>query len=266
MLRVVLAYFRSGGTLLNKCLAAIPQTVVLSEVSPIKNDVVKQAAEWHGIELQSTEFVDAVRELNDICDASGRCLIVRLWVVGEFAPGRRDSPPPTYELTGYRALAEAFDDLRAVALVRDPIDIWISRGCWPSGFFANYKRYANRLLAEEIPIQKYEDLCRNPEETMQWTCRHLQLPFDESFLNFHAQKNVKGDVHYTASRGRESRRIKVLKRRRVSRTYRNVINESKEMVAANSALGYPISYEGVQREAWLTDIYRRVRSWLRYRL
>lgn len=260
MLRVVIVYFRSGGTLLNRCLASIPNVVMMSEVGPLKNQVAEQAKNWYGITLKSSTFVDSVRELNQICEETSRHLVVRLWVVGEFASGRRDSPAPTYRLSGYHALRETFDEVRAIALLRDPIDIWISRGCRSEGFFRNYRRYVENVLADQIPVFHYEQLCRDPDGTMRLICERLSLPFDERYNEFHAWTNVRGDTNYETSRGRELKHIKRLKRRRIPRRFRNAINASQDMIAVNSALGYPVSYEGADRESWLVDIYRRCRS------
>lgn len=234
---------------------------MMSEVSPLKNQVVEQARKWYGLALHNTEFVDAVHELNEVCERTSRHLVVRLWVVGEFASGRRHFPAPTYRLSGYHALKDAFDDVRAVALVRDPIDIWISRGCRSAGFFRNHRRYVENVLAEDgISIHRYEDLCRDPDGAMRSICDKLQLPFDKSYLDFYRCTNVRGDTNYTTSRGRESTTIKLLKRRRIRRDLRNAINESEDMIATNEALGYPTCYEGSEIESWVVDIYRRLKS------
>jgi len=264
MVRVVICYFRSGGTLLNRCLSALPGIVVLSEVSPLKpGRERKQAAEWYGIDLHSNGFLDSVQELSEICEQTSRYLVLRLWVVGEFASGRPNDPAPVLNLAGYHSLLEKFGDVRVVAMVRDAIDIWISRGCRPRGFFANYRRYVEAILADSIPVEYYEALCTNSDAIIGRICRRLDIPFSENYRNFHSVSNVEGDISSFTSRGWYSQKILRLKRRRIRQEYIDFINSSEHMVAVNEALGYPTRYSGVARESVYTTVRRMVLSRLR---
>lgn len=257
-MRVVIAYFRSGGTLLNRCLGALPGVVIMSEVSPLKTSVSsglvtvrQQAQEWYGIGLRSDDFLEGVKELHDICEATSRSLVLRLWVVGEFAKGRVHDPEPTFRLSAYRSLRDMYPQLRAVALVRDAIDIWLSRGCRPRGFFRNYLPYVQALKSEGIPIEKYERLCENPDASIERICKHLDLPFSTTYRRFFEFDNAKGDLAVGSSRAKGKRRIRKLSRRRVGREHIDFIDKSPEMVSANTALGYPTRYAGVRPESRL---------------
>ena len=97
MITLFHAYSRSGGTLLNRILAAMPDNVVLSEVLPTtprggtipgieSGGVWHQALYWYDIRLKNKEYIPAILELEDVCQRSGRHLIVREWCVGCYPP------------------------------------------------------------------------------------------------------------------------------------------------------------------------------------
>jgi hypothetical protein len=261
--RVVVSYFRSGGTLLNRCLGALPNVVIMSEVSPLKTGngaglatVRQQAEEWYGIRLKHDGFLESIDELHGICESVSKHLVLRLWVVGEFARGGPAGSEPTYRLSAYHSLCEAFPDVRAVALVRDAIDIWISRGCRPPGFFSNYRRYVEALLSERIPIEKYESLCQDPDASMLRICEALELPFSSQYRQFHDFNQARGDLTVESSRARGDTRVRTLKRRRIDARSVRFMQGSEDMIAANRALGYPTGYDEVELESRLVTLAR----------
>ena len=68
---VMLAYARSGGTLLNRCISSLPGTLVLSEINveafcPSScNTIKEQAKKWYDIELKSDGFIENISEIHD---------------------------------------------------------------------------------------------------------------------------------------------------------------------------------------------------------
>ena len=66
---LMFCFLRSGGTLLNRCLGCLPNTIVLSEVNPLGGGTgaavqattpFEQARKWYGIELKSSDFTRAI--------------------------------------------------------------------------------------------------------------------------------------------------------------------------------------------------------------
>ena len=76
---IMLCYARSGGTLLNKCLGSLSDTIILSEVNPVGsgsgknkeslNSVYEQAKYWYNIELKNHDFKNAIIELDEYCNS-----------------------------------------------------------------------------------------------------------------------------------------------------------------------------------------------------
>jgi hypothetical protein len=141
----------------------------------------------------------------------------------------------------------------AFALVRDSIDVWISRGTpEPRGFFAQYLAYVRELLKWRIPIFKFESFCSSPDTVMRRICDRAGLPYDDRYKQFASFDKVNGDVQMRGvpRRGRQGE-IRVLRRRALPSRVVAVAENNPDMVAVNSLLGYPTSYYAVPREcAW----------------
>lgn len=253
---IVINWGRSGGTLLNRCIGSLPNVMVLSEVSPLRNwasqreplSVRQQASEWYGINLSTDDFGAGIRELEHVCESRGQRLVLRLWNVGEFRPSRQKRKPPNTFLS-YDLLRAELHDVTAIAFIRDPIDIWISNGC-KRDFFRYYRRYIEALFDLDIPVFKYEDFCANPNSQMRAICRALQLPFDEHFREFSAFDRVAGDRQVQHSRGYSSEEILVLPRKQIATSRIRWVNRCEDMKAANSIADYPPNYYGMDREPW----------------
>ena len=145
---IMLCYARSGGTLLNKCLGSLPNTIVLSEVNPIGGGIGKdkensfvtvyeQAKNWYNIELKNRDFKNAVFELEEYCINNNFNLIIRDWTIVNFAPMRKNHYQPCHDFLTLNELEELTP--KVFAFARDSIDVWISRGmknC--DDFFTDY--------------------------------------------------------------------------------------------------------------------------------
>ena len=77
---------RSGGTLLNQCLGALDQVVMLSELNPrgggwgiegpASNTTVQtQAKAWYNLEIQSKGYVEGLKELAGICQQQEKTVV-----------------------------------------------------------------------------------------------------------------------------------------------------------------------------------------------
>jgi hypothetical protein len=243
----MICYARSGGTLLNRCLASLPDTVVLSEVHPRQNEVIQQANQWYGMQLQATgSFVDDIREVASVCATQNRTLIVRDWPYIDFCPLPEQEPHPSGTLTTLNLFETAHIPVRPFAFIRDAIDIWISNHCPPLPVFTmQYERYLDALHHAHIPIFKYEDFTRNPETEMQRLCRTVGLPYSDDFLNYSQWHSVKGDMQrMTGSRGLWDAGIRTLPRKRIAPSQQAQLAKDPGMAVLNERMGYPPDYTG----------------------
>ena len=269
---VMFCYARSGGTLLNKCLGSLPGISVVSEVSPIcggaggATSIRKQAKEWYDVDLTTSNFVDGAIELECALEEKGGSLVVRDWTIVCFEPSTMNKYAPESRLVTYEVLCSKAE-VRCFALVRDSIDIFLSRPHVDSGkFFSAYRLYLDQLLANsDIKIFKYEDLCENPDETMKEICKHIDASFSQDFYNYSSFGMVMGDVQVKGgSRGTNQGRIQLLKRKWVKQKVRKQLNQSEDMIYCNTQLGYETRYESVTRETILEHFYAFIQRLIHY--
>ena len=268
----MLCYARSGGTLLNRCLGSLPNTVILSEVNPLgggsgasveAGSPYEQALRWYGINLSSRDFSASILELSDVCKKRGLSLIVRDWSIVNFAPMRQNGYKPPDRFLAVESLKEVCN-LRTFAFVRDAIDVFLSQGMDINTFSASYLRYVNAIIDLNIPIFKYEDFCRAPETILQSICALGGIIFSKTFWNFQSFNSVNGDVQIKgSSRGGRIGNIMVLPRKRVSAKKIDTINKCDGIRVANELLGYPLRYEDVPIEPWTVMMQRKYRSLVR---
>ena len=236
MITLFYAYSRSGGTLLNRILAAMPDNVVLSEVLPTNHsgDVIPgiesgsvwhQALYWYDIRLKNKDYIPAILELDAICQRSGRHLIVREWCAGCYPPhteifSELNIPPP-YGLFALKHLPKK--QTRPFALVRHGADtiksLYPNDHHWSDAaadYAQSYLAYAQDVHESRMPVYDYAELCGRPDEFIEKLCSKQGIPFDKTGLSRFAHIiTACGD---TSVRGRyaNSTTIRPLKRRILS--------------------------------------------------
>ena len=99
---MMICFARSGGTILNQCLGSLPGVRMPSEVHPLlgnrskgtkpQRTIKHQAKNWYQIDLQSDGFVENALELEEICQRSGRSLIIRDWTYAGYFPFCKNPP------------------------------------------------------------------------------------------------------------------------------------------------------------------------------
>jgi hypothetical protein len=187
---------RSGATLVSKCIACMRGHVLLSEINPRWSyfDALTQAHEWFDLvsaaelaELRSghTGYVQAIRLIHERCAARGEKLVIRDWSHVDFTPGPYPVRP-VLQLSQCQALQAHFD-IKHIALVRDPIDSYLSlirlaeyRGRLdPLTYLKGVRVFAG--LAAESGYVRYEDFCEDPAHSLKTICSALNLRFDEGY-------------------------------------------------------------------------------------
>ena len=260
MITLMHAYARSGATLLNRILAAMPDNVVMSEVLPPKHTgstlpgvqsggIYHQALYWYDIRLKNKDYIPAILELADVCQRNGRHLIVREWTAGcyywqedAFLP--KDNIPPPYGLWTLNHLPNK-EQTRPFALVRHGADTFKSLHPndhdWSdetAQYAKAYLAYAQDVHESRMPVYDYAELCAHPYEFITKLCSDFDIPFDKTALSRFAHIiTACGDTGY---RGRhaDSTTIRPLKRRILPDiTQENLYRNNADFRRADSLLG-----------------------------
>jgi len=267
---VMIAFARSGGTVLNQCLGSLPDVVIMSEVNPLGGgwgekqeysltSVQEQAKHWYQIELGSKGFVDSVLELEQICTENNKHLILRDWPFSNFMPHSVNDFNPPDKLLTLEALRGKCH-LVPFVFVRDAIDVWISRGMPPvDEFFKRYRRYIEAI--HDLPAFKYEIFCRQPEEIINGICDITGIKYSKAWSNFQEFETVHGDIQSSqVSRGVRQGKIQPLPRKRVPRERIQEVNNCKDMITANNLLGYSVYFKGQALESIGGRVGRKVKN------
>lgn len=250
---VMMAYARTGGTLLNRCIARLPDTFVLSEVNvealcPNSCSTIKeQARKWYGLELESEGFMENIGEIYEYCISKNMTLVVRDWTFGSFVPSRYNDFSPSKSLATLNVISKSFPVI-PFAFVRNSIDIWLSLNASPRTFYDKELQYlfefTRSLVDNEVKIFKYEDFCVNPEREMQAICGYTGLGYSDKFMEYSTCFNVTGDIDLPEhSRGIEQGYIGLPRRREVFDEILNKINFNTKAKEINRYLGYGLGVD-----------------------
>ena len=213
---------RSGGTVFSRCIGAMQGVVLLSEINPhpgaqrLKGfSIITQAVKWHRLAVdkalrEDMPFAEKVALILDACEAAGKTLVLRDWAHVDYF-----GPPVTreaaLELSLNRAL-EADFELRCLALVRHPIDNWLSMRKLGAirklqidvdEYLRRYRLYVESF--RPAPVCRYERFARRPEQALQRVASHLGFEFDPGFRDrWQRYRRVTGDTHGNTRAGSSS--------------------------------------------------------------
>lgn len=222
---IFLSYARSGGTIINRCLGAMENVVILSEINqfgcggghPLNTQptIKDQAYYWYGYEIYGNSFFEKLLDLSNKVERDGKHLIVRDWTYIYF--NQHTSLPkhsPPYNFALYEESKKYFDKVNVFAIVRDPVDVWVSLGKPnTNSFFEKYNHYLNKILEYRIPYIKYEDFATQTQTNIQLICNYCNLKYSDKWKDFPYFLNVHGDVAPN-KKGFLTKNIKILYRGR----------------------------------------------------
>lgn len=245
---IMLAYARSGGTLLNRCIAKMPNIIMLSEVNvealcPSScNTIKEQAMKWYHINLKTEGFINNVKELYGYCEKNDKILVIRDWPFGSFVPSKYNNFNPSKRLSTLISISKFFPVI-PFALVRNSIDVWLSFQASPRTFYDTKLTYLNEfikcLIEKKIKIFRYEDFCKFPVKTMKLICKYTRMSYSSDFKKFSDYINVTGDTDLPEySRGIKNGGIGELSRRKIYRDFVDEINNNTLSKKINKLLRY----------------------------
>ena len=249
-LRIIHHLACSGGSLISKCIASLPNVYLISEVHPFSTlhlssvkpqyrptDLISLARHAKVPNLDSYiyhSFKSDTGLLNSHVREQGGTLVLRDHTHVDFCYGEEIKSSPTL----IDILSDQFKILK-VLTVRDPIDSFLSlkNNGWvhfqPETFDEYCKRYLTLLSSfKSNEILKYESFVDNPTKIMKKIAKKLELPFNKTFLDTFDMMKVTGDS------GRSGNSIEKRTRRALDNSFIAEAHSSKNYHALTQKLNY----------------------------
>jgi hypothetical protein len=197
----------SGGTVISKCLAAMPHVALISEVNPLNrfgsefeptNPLLQLERSYRKLSIQDIieEFIRQVAHANRICQQDDVDLVIRDHSHTDFCIG----PAPAAVCPIADCLSSDYE-LLSVVTVRHPLDSYlglITQG-WEKQFSpSNLNEYSRRYQSfldryASLPMLRYEDFCAQPEAFMKNLCNTLEIGYSGGFLGRFGDVTLSGD-------------------------------------------------------------------------
>lgn len=249
-IRTIHHFACTGGTLISKCLAAMPNTQLLSEVDPLSTlqattdrphfsptDIVtllRQSTRGVNRELIIELFLNNLAIIYSNSTQIGQRLILRDHAHSHYCVG-----PSVQERPHLRALVASRFPVLSVVTVRHPLDSFLSlkSNGWLHFVPATLDEYCKRYVAflqayEGYPLIRYEDFVNDPQKVMSNVCDSLELPFSDQFTELFSVFNLTGDS------GRGGAVIEHRERRPVDREVAEELTMSQNYPLLQELLGY----------------------------
>lgn len=211
-IRTIHHFACTGGTLISKCLSAMPNVQLLSEVNPFNPHVENAGSprfapsDFSRLMLQSTRgsraetiqelFLSSLRVVYEDSNRRGLRLVLRDHTHTSYCVGRSIS-----KLPNLRDAVRTGFDVRSVVTVRHPAQSYYSLHHlgWSKSFHpSTYDEYCRRYLVfledhRGVPVIRYEDFTRSPLEVMASMCELLDLSYSDQFPYLFSVFKLTGD-------------------------------------------------------------------------
>jgi hypothetical protein len=241
----------SGGTLISKCIAAMPNTQLVSEVDPLSTlqdrqrpgprfaptdmiQLLRQSTRGAGDKLLIDVFLGDLERVRADAATAGQRLVLRDHAHSHFCSGPDVPVRPTL-----RDMVASRFPVRSLVTVRHPIDSFLAVKAnrfvhfEPQTFDEYCKRHLAFLDAHEgVPLVRYEDFVEEPQEVMHRMCDLLELSFSDQFLDLFGIFKLTGDS------GRSGEVIETRDRRPVDAATAEAVASSGTYQMLRDRLGY----------------------------
>lgn len=248
-IRIIQHQSCTGGSLISKCLAAMPNISLLSEVNPLgsMSDVhvsgfapsdltylVKQGNFPLINELSQKIFKAEIDAISGHLRQLGNYLVIREHSHSMCFVGELEQQPDAISML----LQDDYQVLSALT-VRHPVDSYLSiinNGfdlTWASTFDEYCRRYL-LFITQDIDrkIFKYEDFVDDPAKELMILCEALELPFNQDFRDIFDINVMTGDS------GRSSSIIEKRERRLYKSKFRKEVGLSEQYLKLCQQLNY----------------------------
>ena len=209
-IRIIQHLSCTGGTLISKCLAAMPNVALLSESNPLSSLQVVSESRCAPTDLTylatqgNFPLIDELSEKIFQADIDviakhikqlGKYLVIREHSHSDYLVG--ESPN---ESSTVRKLLKNEYPLLSILTVRHPVDSYLSllNNGWVHFKPETFDEYCNRYLYfikhnNDVPTYKYEDFVDAPDIELRRICESLNLPFNEDFQDIFDLNRLSGD-------------------------------------------------------------------------
>jgi Asp-tRNA(Asn)/Glu-tRNA(Gln) amidotransferase C subunit len=201
----------SGGTLISKCISAMPNVYLLSEAHPFSDlhlrtekpkflpsdisSLSRHANIPHQNELARKIFLESIKLTDQHLTNMGAYLVIRDHTHSDYTVGETECD--------YSAIVNVLQsdyNVSSLLTIRDPIDAYAAlvKNKWlhfsPSTF-DEYCRRFNVMLNhfEHANIVRFEDFVAQPATKMREVCEHLAIPYSDFFEDIFGVFRVTGD-------------------------------------------------------------------------
>ena len=241
----------TGGTLISKCLASIPNVQLLSEVDPLSDIQSKSLRGFHPTDLiqllrsssrgcsSSLEievFKAGMGSIYRDCQQRGFRLVLRDHAHSKYCVGNK-----VMERSSLRESLKGSFPIRSIVTVRHPLESYLSlsRQGWLDFEPSDIDEYSYRYLSflrdhSGLKIFKYESFVEQPKIELQNYCSELELPFTESFEDLFGVHKLSGDS------GRSSPVIAPRPPRKADESIKLQIGASSNYAELCRRLDYPL--------------------------
>ncbi len=241
----------TGGTIICKCLAGMPNVSLLSEVHPLSQLHVSDRPKFAPTDLtylallSKLPFIDELSKKIFKADVdviakhtaqTGKYLIIREHSHSDYLVG--GSPGDAGII---KTLLQEDHQLLCILTVRHPVDSYLSliSTNWLHFEPATFDEYCRRYLIfiehnKEVPLYRYEDFVDDPASVLLHMCKSLALPFNEDFQDIFDMNRLSGDS------GRVSNIIEKRTRRSFKKEFETELNESTNYRELCDRLDYSI--------------------------
>lgn len=242
----------TGGTLISKGIAVMPNVTMLTEIDPLSTMSIEMQGKGffmptdliYGARtalrpidnaLAERIFMAAIAALHSGLTETGRRLVLRDHAHSQFCTHYdADARPTLREMlaSSYRVLS--------VVTVRHPLDSYLSlhKNSWANFSPFTLEEYSRRYLAflERYKAQRifhYEDFVAEPEKVLAEICEVLELSYVDGFQDLLSAVTLSGDS------GRKTLGIQSRQRYEVAPAIQSEAGESTTYKALCKFLGYP---------------------------
>ena len=240
----------TGGTMITKCLAAMPNTQVLSEVDPLSvvlldpaqprfcptdlAQLMRESTRGVGDDLIAEMFLRSMELIYEESRSRGQRLLLR-----DHSHGRYCYGPGIPARPGLRDLVRRRFPTVSAITVRHPLDSYLALAAmgWLTFTPPGLDEYCRRYLVflddhADLPVVRYEDILEAPERWIGELCGHLLLPFSSDFAGLFDAFRLTGDS------GRGGKMIKPRPRRPVGDDLAREASDSGNYQRLCAQLGY----------------------------
>jgi len=211
VIRVIHHLACSGGTLISKCISAMPNVYLLSEAHPFSelhlgagkpkflptdiSALSRHADIPNQQELARKIFLESVKLTEQHLTNMGSCLVIRDHTHTDYSTGEKECTH-----SAIVKVLQSHYNVSSLLTIRDPIDSYSSlvKNKWlhfSPPTFDEYCRRFNVMLShfENDHIVRFEDFVADPIGKIQNICECLSIPYSELFEDIFGVFRVTGD-------------------------------------------------------------------------